>query len=295
MIGSFWQRLLRGVRRTQQRSDWPEFAGADWADTIMQIDVTDDFHAKQGRSTGRWILHEGNRQLSVYLKRHYRLPRLHGLLATLWPRKAWSPALQEASHLEWAKEHGLPVPAVVAAGETIGPWGKLQSFLAVEELVGMLPLHLAIPLAAKQLEPHDFVRWKRGLIAEMARLARELHLRRCFHKDLYLCHFYIPRALTEMEPKSWHGRMSMIDLHRLGHHPLTWRLWQVKDLAELLYSSEVVGVTARDRIQFWREYCGLAPRLHAFWLRRLVLLKWRRYRRHNQKKKVGRPSQAVQA
>ena len=27
----------------------------DWADRIMEVTVTDDFHAKQGRSTGRWI------------------------------------------------------------------------------------------------------------------------------------------------------------------------------------------------------------------------------------------------
>ena len=28
----------------------------DWADRIMDVAVTDRFHAKQGRSTGRWVL-----------------------------------------------------------------------------------------------------------------------------------------------------------------------------------------------------------------------------------------------
>jgi hypothetical protein len=288
MKGTLWQRLVRGVRRVQQRPDWSTFAGADWLERIMDVDVTNDFHAKQGRSTGRWVLESDGRSLAVYLKRHYRLPWWHGLLATLWPGKGWSPALVEAQHLEWARQQGLPVPAVVAAGESIGPWGRLQSFLAVEELTGMLPLHLAVPAAARQMDGHAFAIWKRGLIAEMARLTCELHLRRCFHKDLYLCHFYLPRTDTAPGPMpQWQGRLHMIDLHRLGHHPFTWRVWQLKDLAELLYSSNVQGVTARDRLHFWRAYIGTDRRLDAWWLRRVVLLKWARYRRHNQKKRAG--------
>jgi heptose I phosphotransferase len=283
MIAALWQRLVHGVQRVQQRSDWPAFAGADWALRIMDVELTDNFHAKQGRSTGRWILHGDGRRLAVYLKRHYRLPWRHGLLATLWPGQGWSPGLQEARHLEWAKRHGLPVPAVVAAGESIGPWGKLQSFLAVEELTGMLPLHQAIPAAAERMAPAAFARWKRGLAAEMARLTRELHQRRCFHKDLYLCHFYLPDADTFAEPPTWRGRMHLIDLHRLARHRWTWRLWQVKDLAELAYSSEVAGVTARDRLRFWRGYVGPDAGLDAWWLRPVVALKWRRYQRHNER------------
>lgn len=286
MKGSFWQRLVRGVRRVQERPDWSGFVGDDWQDRIMDVAVTDDFHAKQGRSTGRWILEGQGGTLAVYLKRHYRLPWVHGLLATLWPGSGWSPALQEARHLEWAQAQGFPVPAVVAAGESIGPWGKLQSFLAVEELTGMLPLHQAIPLAARQLTPAAFARWKRGLTIEMARLSRALHERRHFHKDLYLCHFYIPRADTEVEPGDWRGRLHMIDLHRLASHPVTWRIWQVKDLAELAYSSEVEGVTARDRLRFWRFYLG-EGRLNAWWLRQSVFVKWQRYRKHNDKKRAA--------
>jgi heptose I phosphotransferase len=288
MKGTFWQRLVHGVRRVRQRPDWSAFAGSDWLERIMDVTVTDDFHAKQGRSTGRWVLHQNGRRLAVYLKRHYRLPWWHGLLATLWPGRGWSPGWVEARHLEWAHDQGLPVPAVVAAGEAIGPWGRLQSFLAVEELTDMLPLHQAIPAAAQQLEGQAFARWKSGLIGELARLTRSLHLRRSFHKDLYLCHFYIPRADTLPGPlPNWHGRIHVIDLHRLGRHPLTWRVWQVKDLAALLYSSEVAGITARDRLRFWRAYLGSDQQLAAWWLRRLVLLKWARYRRHNQKKALA--------
>jgi heptose I phosphotransferase len=286
MRESLWQRWFRGVRRLRQRPDWVRFAGPDWAERIMTTDVTDRFHAKQGRSTGRWVLHDRHDRLAVYLKRHYRLSWWRGLLALLWPDAGWSPAWQEFKHLEWAHSQGLPVPRVVAAGEYIGPWGRLQSFLAVEELTDMLPLHEAIPAAAGRLAPAAFERWKRGLAREMARLTWDLHRRRYFHKDLYLCHFYIPQADTAAVPH-WPGRVHLIDLHRLGHHPWTWRLWQMKDLGQLLYSSEIAGITATDRLRFWRAYLGPAHRSRGSrWLRWGVLSKWRRYQRHNARRRA---------
>jgi heptose I phosphotransferase len=288
---SLWRRLFSGVRRILQRSGWGEFVGSNWADRIMEATVTDRFNAKQGRSTGRWVLEaEGDpggpkRHLTVYLKRHHELPWWLGWLAALWPRGNWSPALKEWEHLEWARRQGVPVPETVAAGEFIGPCGRLQSFLAVRELTGMLALHEAIPLAAQRLDPATFRRWKRGLVAEMARLTRLLHDRWCFHKDLYLCHFYIAADDLDRVPE-WRDRVYLIDLHRLARHRWTWWLWQMKDLAQLLYSSEIRGVDVRDRLTFWREYrehgmSTVADR----WLRYWILLKWRRYVRHNARRK----------
>jgi heptose I phosphotransferase len=284
MSETLWRRLFQGVRRLHQHSGWARFAGPDWADRIMKERVTDRFHAKQGRTIGRWVLQAEDQRLVVYLKRHYHLPWWQGLLALLRPGANWSPALQEWEHLRWAQDQGLPVPHPVAAGEFIGPWGRLQSFLAVEELTGMLPLHEAIPAAAAQLDPGTFVRWKRGLVEEMAAITLALHRRRRFHKDLYLCHFYVAEEDTGRLP-SWRGRVQLIDLHRLGHHPWTWPWWQAKDLAQLLYSSEIAGVSDRDRLCFWRAYLG-GDRIgrDAGWLRRWAQLRAWRYRRHHRQK-----------
>jgi len=281
---NWWQRLVGGARRLcAPRPDWREFAGDDWPERIMQVEITDDLHKKQGRSTCRWCLEIGARQLVVYLKRHFELPWRHGILAALWPSGDWSPAMQERRNLEWARESGLPVPKVVAAGEFLGPWGKLQSFLAIEELTDMLPLHEAIPLAARQLDPATFRFWKAGLIREIARLARFLHDRNRFHKDLYLCHFFIQRADITCVP-TWTDRVFMIDFHRLARPTLTRRFWISKDIGKRLYSSDVAGIDARDRLRFWRAYMG-ADR-HTFLgrvLRRVVLMRGRRYKDHNQK------------
>lgn len=281
---NLWRRWFHGSRRLRQRSLWVRVVGRDWPDHIMTIAATDDFHAKQGRSTGRWLVERNDERLAVYLKRHYDLPRWRGLLATILPHIGCSPAFQEWDHLEWARQEGFPVPCALAACEYIGPWGRLQSFLAVEELADMQALHQAIPAAAAQLAPGTFRRWKRGLVEELARLARALHGHRRFHKDFYLCHFYIPRADIDRVPSDWQGRLHFIDLHRLGHHPWMPWLWQAKDLGQLLYSSELPGIDDRDRLHFWRRYLGGPRSRGAAWLRRLILAKWWSYRRHNQRK-----------
>lgn len=287
-VSSLWRRLRRGTRLVRKQPDWERFAGEDWADRIMGEVVTDRLHRKQGRSIARWTLTAGPRELTTYLKRHYRLPWWHGVLATLFPGQAWSPGLQEWCHLCWAKAQGFAVPRPVAAGQFAGPWFRLQGFLAIEELTGMLPLHEAVPLAATRLDPATFARWKRGLIAELARVTRELHRRRVFHKDLYLCHFYIDEQFTRRVPEAWTNHAVMIDLHRLARHPLTAAWWQVKDLAQFLYSSEVPGVTARDRLRFWKLYrTGWPGSPPGGWLRPLVRLKWHLYRRHNHRRRTG--------
>ena len=284
-------RLVRGDRVIRALPDFAALAGDGWEDRVMAEQVSDRFLAKQGRSIGRWTLTDDTgRTLTVFLKRHNLLPRLAGWAAAVFPGGAWSPGLQEWEHLAWAEAEGLPVGRPVAAGEIRGPGGRLQSFLAVEELTGMLALNEAIPLALDRLPAAQFAAWKRRLITEVARLARELHRRRAFHKDLYLCHLFVPEDDCGRVPATFRGRVHMIDFHRLGHHRVRWAYFLVKDLAQLLYSTdEVPGLTARDRVRFWRLYRGdgwdgvTAP---PGWLRAAVAVKWRRYRRHNLKRRA---------
>ncbi len=92
MAEGIWRRLVQGSRRVWTHDDWARVLAPDWPDRIMTVDVTDRFHAKQGRSTGRWIVENERGRLAVYLKRHYRLAWWQGLLAILWPGAGWSPA-----------------------------------------------------------------------------------------------------------------------------------------------------------------------------------------------------------
>lgn len=288
-VWSVWRLLRRRGWLLRRQADWDRFAGEGWPERIMEEPLTDREHKKQGRSIGRKVFVSGSERLSVYLKRHFHLSRFTGLWATLFPWGARSPGLQEWQRLCWAKAEGFPVPRAVAAGQFVGPWGKLQSFIAVEELHGMLPLHEAVPLAYRTLDPRTFERWKRGLTAELARLARELHRRSVFHKDLYFCHFYIPETSTRTVPANWTNHVIMIDFHRLQRHRFTGAWWRVKDLAQLLYSSEVEGVTDRDRVLFWRLYREGWTNAKSKWLIPLVRWKWQLYRRHNKRRPSSVP------
>ncbi|MFO0888718.1 MAG: lipopolysaccharide kinase InaA family protein [Isosphaeraceae bacterium] len=191
--GSFWERLVRGVRWS-----WvdPKFGPAlppDLDGSIMTLESRDRLHAKQGRSTARVIFHPaGPRAVAVYLKRHYRLPLLSGLAALVNPAGRHSPGAAEWAHLERARRLGVPVPEVVAGGERIGPWAALQSYLLVAELTGCEELNVCLPALAVELDPDAFGSLKRKLVIEMARISARPGAR-VFHKDLYLCHFFLDR------------------------------------------------------------------------------------------------------
>ncbi len=276
-----WHTWRHGYCELRYIAEWPAFAGENWPQRIMDWPVTDRLHCKQGRSIGRRILVGPRGELRVYLKRHYVLPWYRRLLGLLWPQRAWSPGLQEWERLQWAAAQGVAVPHAVAAGQWCGPGWRLQSFLAVAELVGMLPLHEAVPLAAGRLSPRQFEQWKREVIAELARVVAALHRRRMFHKDLYLCHFYVPEPCAGRDMASAPPRVVLIDLHRLAEHHWTAWWWQAKDLAQLLFSSAVEGIGSRDRLRFWRAYCRqLSPGWRRMWLQRAVLIKAGLYRRH---------------
>jgi heptose I phosphotransferase len=280
--GSLWQRWSRGVSWTwineQYRARLPE----DLSENVMTLDSPDRFHAKQGRSTARVVLHRADQPLAVYLKRHFRLSVVARLRALFDPGGKHSPAAAEWSHLERARTLGIDVPEVVAIGERIGPKGHLKSFLMIAELAGYEAVNELLPRLALELDAQAFEILKRRLIAEMASITATLHAACVFHKDLYLCHFFLAHDRCDRERGT--VQVSLIDLHRLKEHRLWPDWWRWKDLGQLLYSTEGVdGINDRDRLRFWRIYrrrLGIErPRWHA----RIVRLRAARYLEHNRK------------
>ncbi len=255
--GSLKTRWVHGVNWTWINDNYRAQLPADLAATVMGLESRDRFHAKQGRSTARVVLHESGRPLPVYLKRHFRLPWTARVAALLNPAGRHSAAAAEWKHLEHARNLGITVPEVVATGERIGPRTSLQSFLMIAELTGSTALNELLPQLAARLDRAVFARLKRRVVNEMARITATLHRACVFHKDLYLCHFFLDP--DENDPDSPAPKLTLIDLHRLEHHRLFADWWRWKDLAQLLYSTDdVAGITVRDRARFWKRYCQLA-------------------------------------
>ncbi len=254
---------------------------------VMRLSSSDRHHAKQGRSTARVRLPspEGGAGVTVYLKRHFQLGWWAGLKAFFRLPGAHSPAAREFANLRAAEALGVRVPAAVAMGERLGPGLRLQSFLMVEELVGLDELHRVIPRKAEVREPLDFEGWKRAVVRRLAHATARLHSENWFHKDLYLCHFFLT---TDVARDGVEG-LTLIDLHRMTRHRWTRFYWLVKDLGQLLFSTfGVTGLTDRDRLRFWAIYRRLTDQPKRGLLPLLVRGKAARYQRHESRRRGRR-------
>jgi heptose I phosphotransferase len=280
--GSLWERWVRGVNWTWINERYRARLPEDFSETVMTLVGRDRFHAKQGRSTTRVVLARADRPLVVYLKRHFQHPWPARLAALVTPGGKQTPARAEWAHLERVRALGIDVPDVVAAGERIGPRAGLSSFLMVEELSGCDALNELLPRLAVQLDPVSFAALKRRVVREMARMTATLHVAGVFHRDLYLCHFFIDSdgLSSDGSPR----RVSLIDLHRLEEHRLWADWWRWKDLGQLLFSTYgVAGINNRDRLRFWRNYRRQVRIRRPEWHARMVRIRAARYREHNRK------------
>jgi len=148
----------------------------------------------------------------------------------------------------------------------------------VAELTGCEPLNEVIPKLAQTLEPARFSQLKRELVREVAEISARLHNARAFHKDLYLCHFFLDLDRLQ-EPGN---RLTLIDLHRLAVHKLWPDRWRWKDLGQLLYSTVGVGgITSRDALRFFAHYRRLTQIKRPRFLAKMIVWKASRYIKHN--------------
>ena len=251
----------------------------------MTLEAVDRLHAKQGRSTARVVfppaaeatdravmtrdtstsadraVMTGNTgtsalppgPLTVYLNRHFRLPWLARLAALVDPAGRHSPGAAEWSHLQRARSLGVPVPEVVAAGERIGPWANLQSYLMVAELTGSLELNVALPELAAELGPLELA------CAQATPGSRSGTHHRGAAPGLRLPQRPVPVPFLPRPPAACRQRegskTGAIDLHRLAEHRLWPDRWRCKDLGQLLYSTVgVAGIDDRDILRFWKHY-----------------------------------------
>jgi len=170
---------------------------------------------------------------------------------------------------------GLPGPVPVA-------WGQGRNFSAVvsEAINHVMKLDQWAEKKCGSTDPKgdEWLGIKEDLIKDVAKIVGKMHANGLHHQDLYLCHF-----LCGSEK---YGRpLTLIDLQRVRKHRKLPRRWQIKDLAQLYFSSERF-VTEADRTFFWRvykkTYGGISENEEQF-LWRSIAKKSRRIRRHTEK------------
>jgi heptose I phosphotransferase len=246
-------------------------AAAHTYDAIAALQPADHYVEKQGRSTGRYVIGQPGRATSLFVKKYFQLR---------WWDRWWLsleryPGPRERANLERAAALGVPVPQPLVAGADRDH--ACHSILAVRELVGYLPLHQFIPMRFAGRDTKRVRVLRRHLTRRLADITHRLHSAQLYHCDLYLCHFFIRDSSQSDHPLD----VVLIDFMRLKHSML--QRWRVKDLAQLLFSSDLPGITRTDRLRFFKQYLGL-PRLDdsARRLLRRVQRKAALYHRHNQ-------------
>lgn len=155
---------------------------------------------------------------------------------------------QEWLAIQRLHEIGVPTMTAVAYGERGANPAAQHSFIITEELAPTISLE---DYTANWLEQPPQPALKRALIAEVARMAGDMHRAGVNHRDFYICHFLLH---TDKPVTASDFRLSLIDLHRAQVRSDTPARWRNKDLAGLYFSALDIGLTRRDKLRFLRGY-----------------------------------------
>ena len=171
------------------------------------------------------------------------------------------------------KELGLPGPIPVAWGQDKG-----NSLVLSEGIKYVMRLSdwAESYFSHGQVIGPDIVKTKHKIIEEVARIVGRMHAKGLHHQDLYLCHFLYGPGHDGLP-------LTLIDLQRVEQFRRLSRKWQIKDLAQLHFSSAPY-ITRHDIWRFWRIYSSIYQnRIKRISLWHSILRKSKRIRRHTLK------------
>ena len=198
----------------------------------------------EGRRTLRFEL--DGRAYYLKLQRGIGWGRIAGDLLRL--RKPVIGAANEWRAIRACHAIGVPTMQAVACGERGRGPARRESFLVTAAIEPAVDLD-TYTQGWRDMPPNPAL--KRALLREVAAITRRMHEGGINHRDFYLCHF-----LLHLDPPPCASalRLFVIDLHRAQIRVRTPGRWRDKDLAALYFSALDIGLTARDKLRFLREY-----------------------------------------
>ena len=266
-----FQRALNGLGLTSMDTVFAFEKGKDLAKANIgshrrrfQIEVT---------------LPDSDEPIQLYLKRYDRPPRLQQITNWLVHRRRVSFGRIEHDTAADLAAQGIGTPHTTAFGERWGPLFETRSFLMTREVAQSESLERKLPDCFAGAETATKRRRRRDFVTRLAEFVKRFHKTGYRHRDLYLSHIFYSTT----------GSFCLIDLAR-AFKPILCRRFQIKDLAQLHYSSPKRHFSATDRLRFYLTYCGqrrLRPSDKR--LIRAVLRKALRMARHNRKHRVPVP------
>ncbi|MBW2248954.1 MAG: phosphotransferase [Deltaproteobacteria bacterium] len=189
----------------------------------------------------------GDQNVVIYLKR-FGYPGIKELVKRwIIRRSRYGAGSYDFLGAQRLAEKGVAVPRPIAYGQISNWLGEKRSFAIIEELPGSDSLERLLPNWNQKKKEYALLRDKKELIRQTAHLVRQLHQSGYNHRDLYLSHIFLSRDGKGCE------RLNLIDLQRVFQPLILKRRWQVKDLAQLYYSSRDY-FSYKDMMQFMHEY-----------------------------------------
>jgi heptose I phosphotransferase len=226
------------------------------------------------RNTVRLDLETETGEKRAFFLKRYILPKIRERLKAYLSLKRPAPGARQEWHAMWTfMQHGLPGPVPIA-------WGQDdKNSLVLSEGVSHV-------MRLSEWAERNFgegshrntqaIPAKHRIIEEVANIVARMHSAGLHHQDLYLCHFLCGSEQNGLP-------LTLIDLQRVEQFRRLPRKWQVKDLAQLHFSS-VQYLTRQDLWRFWKIYNSIyctGRRIIPLW--HSIFRKSERIRRHTLK------------
>lgn len=181
---------------------------------------------------------------SYFVKQHFGVGWAEIFKNLLSGKRPILGAMTEVDAIQKLDEIGINTTPLIAYGIRGGNPATQQSFVITADLGNIISLE---DLCVTWKDNPPTITFKRKLIIAVAQLANTLHINDLCHRDFYLCHLCLDKALLQQGEI----KLYLIDLHRMKHGNNAEKL---KDIAALYFSSLEAGLSTRDFLRFKKYY-----------------------------------------
>ena len=189
---------------------------------------------------------ETSTPVTLFLKRYDAPPirvQLKNWLSAHGRKSCSSIEFETAQQLT---EVGINTPKTIAYGTQWGTIFEKRSFIITEKIPDAEALERKLPDYFDGSDTVENLKLRREFITQLANFIRKFHETNFRHRDLYLSHIFY----------SNNRNFYLIDLARVFQPSVFRRRFQIKDIAQIYYSSPGKFFSRTDRMRFYINYTG---------------------------------------
>lgn len=183
---------------------------------------------------------------TLFLKRYNNPPIGIQLKNWLAGRGKKSLGFLEYETSEILKDNGINTPKTIAYGDQWNIFFEKRSFFITEKIPNAEALERKLPDYFTGKPTSEKIKMRRDFIISLAHFIKKFHETEYRHRDLYLCHIFYNDK----------GEFYLIDLARAFRPLIFKKRFQIKDIAQLYYSSPGSIFSRTDRMRFYINYTG---------------------------------------